>query len=269
MTSLFANMTRTSRLLYLGLVLLALLLVFRGCRITQIWNGSYHIGQDSRWSSLQIMGKEKNLTAFNNQLLSAIGQEKEIQIIIETNSSADLIKELEAGKLQGILTSMQSSYLHEERLLFSPSYFLTGPVLTIPLGEPLEGWNELGKKIIAIPPNSPLLSTLEQDSTIQIKIYNGILQALTDLADRQIDGVMYPAIPSYTYVNTFFSSELKVATLPLTDEGVRLVVQNNDKGKKLLELFNQGLDALKEKGTFNQLLHHWGFLNVENVGNIH
>lgn len=93
---------------------------------------------------------------------------------------------MEAGKLQGVLTSLQSSYPHEERLLFSPSYFSTGPFLIIPLREPLKGWNELGKKIIAIPINSPLLSNFEEDSSIQNKIYNGILQALTDPADHRL-----------------------------------------------------------------------------------
>lgn len=265
--SFFEKIAKKSRIIYFGLALVALLLVFRGCRIDQILNEHYYIGQDSRWSSIQLMGKEKNLTAFNNHLLSAIGQEEGIQMIIETSPSPDLIKELEAGKLQGVLTSLQSSYLNEEKLLFSPSYFLTGPVLTIPSGEPLEGWNELGKKIIAIPPNSPLLPTLEQDATIQIKIYSGILQALSDLAERKIDGVIFPAIPSHTYVNTFYSTELKIATLPLTDEGVRFVVLNNKKGGKLLKIFNEGLKKLKEKGIFHQLLDHWGFLNVENLSN--
>lgn len=251
------------RYLILGIMLaLAVILVINGCGINHLMETTYHIGQDNRWGTINLMGKEKNLTAFNNQLLSAIGKEEEIRLVVEIDPSADLINKLDNGELQGILTALQASYLHEERLLFSPPFFLTGPVLIIPLAAPLEGWNEKGKKIIGISHDSHLASTLEQDPTIQIKIYHDILKALTDLIERNIDGAIFPAIPSYTYVNAFYKTELKIATLPLTDEGVRLVVQNNEQGKELLELFNKGLTSLKENGTFTKLLDSWGFVNV-------
>lgn len=264
--SFIENISKRNRSIIFGCILVFFLLYFvKSCGIDHFMVTAYQIGQDNRWSTINLMGKEQNLTAFNNQLLSSIAKEENFKFSIRSSPSSDLINDLENGRLQGVLTTLQSSYLHDERLVFSAPYFLTGPVLIIPSSAPLQGWNEKGKKIVAIPYHSPILSILEQDPGIQIKIYPDILQALSDLSKRQIDGAIFPAIPSYTYVNAFYQSELKIATLPLTDEGVRLVVQKNEQGKELLDQFNKGLATIKENGAFTQLLDRWGFVNVEDL----
>lgn len=237
----------------------------RSCTSDQSDEATYRIGQVSKWENINLMGRERNLAAFNSQLLAAVAKQGKFRIVVRTASSTELISDLEQGKLQGILTALQPSYLNEERLLFSEPYLLTGPVLIIPSTAPLENWNEKRKKIVGIPSHSPVLATLEQDPTIQIKIYDDILRALADLSERGIDGAIFPAIPSYTYVNAFYKNELQIATLPLTDEGIRLVVQNNADGKALIEHFNVGIAAIKNSGEFNQLLNQWGLINTESI----
>ena len=226
---------------------------------------TFHIGQDSRWATLNLMGKERNLTAFNNELLSSIAKLENFNIRIEITSAADLISDLEEGTLQGALTSVQPSYLNEENLIFSNPYFHIGPVLIIPSTAPIEGWNDKRKKIIGIPLYSPILTSLEEDSTIQTKIYDDILHALSDLSDYKIDGAIFPAIPANTYVRTFYRHELKIATLPLTDEAIRLAALKNEKGIMLIELFNKGLATLKKDETYDKFLERWSLINVEKI----
>ena len=75
---------------------------------------TYHIGQDSRWADLHLMGKERNLSAFNHQLLSAIAKQEKFHFSITLAPAADLVRDLENGKLQGIVTALRSSYLNEQ-----------------------------------------------------------------------------------------------------------------------------------------------------------
>lgn len=239
----------------------------RSCTSNNFMETTYHIGQDSRWADLHLMGKERNLSAFNHQLLSAIAKQEKFHFSITLAPAADLVRDLENGKLQGIVTALRSSYLNEQRLIFSDPYFLTGPVLIIPSTAPLDGWNELRKKIIAIPSHSPILASIEQDPTIQTKIYDDILRALSDLSEHRIDGAIFPAVQSYTYVHTFYKNELKIATLPLTDEGIRLAAQRNEAGKELVERFNQGIAVLKANGEYHKLLERWGLVDTEQIQN--
>ena len=254
--------------LVLGIILgLSFLFFIRSCSFNNHPDMTFHIGQDSRWATLNLMGKERNLTAFNNELLSSIAKLENFNIRIEITSAADLISDLEEGTLQGALTSVQPSYLNEENLIFSNPYFHIGPVLIIPSTAPIEGWNDKRKKIIGIPLYSPILTSLEEDSTIQTKIYDDILHALSDLSDHKIDGAIFPAIPAKTYVRTFYRHELKIATLPLTDEAIRLTALKNEKGIMLIELFNKGLAALKKDETYDKFLDRWSLINVEKIEN--
>lgn len=260
--------SRKTRYIALGSILiLCIFFIFRSCSLNNFSTITYHIGQDSRWGNINLMGKERNLTAFNNELLRAIAAKENFQIRIEISNSSNLISDLELGKLQGVLTSLQPNYLNENKLIFSNPYFLIGPVLVIPSTAPIENWSEKGKKIVGIPIRSPLLSSLELDPTIEIKIYGDILHALRDLNDGKIDGVMFPAIPSYTYVNTFYKNEFKIATLPLTEDAIRLVAAKNEIGNALIEHFNKGLNELKADGTYSEMLEQWGLIDVEKINN--
>lgn len=254
------------RYIILGVALgLAFFYLIRSCSliINNFSEETYRIGQDSRWRDLNLMGKERNFSAFSNELLINIAQTEHFHVNLTVNFN--LMTELEQGNLQGILTTTEPNYLNERQLLFSEPYFLTGPVLIIPSVTPVDGWNEKRKKIIAIPASSPHLLNMEQDPSIQVKLYHDILLALADLNEKRIDGAVFPVLPASTYITTFYKNELKIATLPLTSEGVRLVALNNPTGESLVKSFNSGLSLLKEKGTYQELLERWGLINTDQI----
>ena len=224
---------------------------------------TYMIGQSTNWGKLHVIGKERNLGAFNHELLVAIAKEEHFHVHILFSSNP--MEELEEGELQGILTTLEPSYLNQDHLLFSEPYFRTGPVLIISSAAPVEGWNEQAKKVIGIPSGSSMLLGLEQDPSIQIKMYEDILLALTDLRERRIDGAIFPVIPAYVYTQTFYKHELKIATAPLNDEGIRLVTLKNEKGEALMKNFQAGLTILKENGTYDKMLERWGLMDVEKI----
>jgi polar amino acid transport system substrate-binding protein len=252
------------RYIAIGVILgLFLLYLFRSCSSDILMENRYIIGQDTNWNSLQLMGKERNLYAFNNELLTTIAKQEHFRVLLTAVSNP--LEELEKGELQGVLTNLQTSYLNENLFVFSDPYLLTGPVLITPSTLPVNGWNENRKKIVGVLKRSPMLLTLEQDSSIQIKIYDDILPALTDLRERRIDGAIFPAIPAYTYIQAFYKNELKITTLPLTDEGFRLVALKNEAGKSLIDKFNAGLREIKQKGDYNKMFERWGLINPENL----
>ena len=259
--------SKRNRYLTIGSIIgICLLLVLKGCNWENVFEKEYYIGQDSRWHNLNLMGKERNFSAFNNDLLAAIARKEKFGIRIVVTPSSELIPNLEKEKLQGALISLQPSYLHEN-LIFSEPYYLTGPVLIIPSTAPIEGWNEKRRKIVGVPAASHTLLSLEQDPTIQIKFYEDIFKALSDLSERKIDGAIFPAIPAYTYVSTFYKNELKIATLPLNDEGVRLAALKSKEGEELIKRFNAGLASLKQSGAFLKMLEQWGLINTEQALN--
>jgi polar amino acid transport system substrate-binding protein len=264
----FSHISNRYLYIVIGIILgFCLFFLFKSCTMMQhLSEAKYSIGQDPRWRGLHLMGKEQSLSAFNNELLMLIAKQEHFRIHLK--AAFDLMAEVEQNKIQGALTTLQPNYLNENWLLSSEPYFLIGPVLIISLTTPIKEWKEKRKKIVGIPnqtAHSALLLSLEKDSSIQIKIYHDILPALADLSEGRIDGAIFPAIPAYTYVHTFYKNELKIASLPLTNEGIRLVARKDKVGEKLIKQFNEGLETLRQNGTYHQLLEHWGLIDVEQV----
>jgi polar amino acid transport system substrate-binding protein len=249
----------------IGLIFVFIVMFFliRGCSDHPSSHHLYHIGQDERWINLNLMGKERNLSAFNTDLLSKIAKLENIYIQLNSITSDDsLITKLENGDLQGVISTLQPNGINQNNFVFSDPYFLIGPVLVISSAAPLTGWNERARKIVGVQSNSPALLNLEKDPTIQIKLYDNILRALADLDDNRIDGVVFPVIPTYIYTNTFYEGRLKIATPPLTNAGLRLIALKNERGEQLIKSFNQGLKTLKEDGFYDHLLNQWELMKV-------
>ena len=252
--------------LFLGILIgLILLFMVRSCVPDFSQEISYKIGQDTRWQDILLLGKQRNLVAFNQDLLTVIGKRQNLKIKIYPIYQKDLIKDLEQQQVDGILTTLFPSPNYESRFLFSEPYFLTGPVLIIPESISLDEWNKIPKKIIGTYLKVNELKSLSSliGSDAQFKFYTDILAAFKDLAGQKIDGAIFPAIPSYTYVKTFYTNELKIASNPLNLEGIRLVVEKNEKGEMLISDFNEGLKDLKESGDYASMLDRWGLINVE------
>ncbi len=260
----FAGSTRRLILL-LFLMSLFFLFLFRSCTSEHISENTYSIGQDSSWRGLGLRDKERNLTAFNDNLLAAVAKLEHIHLNILIIPSSQHISGLEQGKIHGILTTLKPEASNEKYLLFSNPYFLTGPVLIVRTAAPINGWNEMAKKIIGVQSITPAILNLEKDLSIQVKLYDDILQALADLRERRIDGVVYPAIAAHIYTKTFYGKELKIITQPLTDDGLRLAALNNKAGQLLIQRFNDALAKIKQNGTYDQLIERWGLVNVEKI----
>lgn len=254
--------SKKSRYIAGGIILgLCLFYLFRSCTLDHLYEINYTIGL-TQWNELQLMGKERNFSAFNNQLWKDFAKQENFRIHLLISDNP--LRDLEQKKVDGILTNLQPSFLNEKHLIYSEPYFFTGPVLIIST-TPIAEEYVTRKRIIGIPSNSPLILSLEEDPAIQIKIYNDILPALSDLREKKIDGAIFPAIPAYTYIQSFYRQELKIATLPLSDEGVRLVTAKNEKGETLIKKFNEQLAILKQNGTYHQMLEHWGIIDVESI----
>ncbi len=250
----------------LFIIIIVFLLLIKACFHEGMIVHPYKIAFDPDWGQINLMEKGRNISAFSRVLLSEVGMiEKKRISLIQTNSGGDLLAGLYDHEYDGILTSLQPSPINQATLLFSDVYFKLGSVLVVRAGSPVKGWNELTRKIVGVQANSPNILDLEKDSTIQIKLYDNILNALSDLDKSNIDGVLFPALQAYVYATTFYAGKLKIVTAPLTDEGLRLVALNTPDGKELIDEFNDGLKIIKENGTYDFILNNWGLFDTDKV----
>lgn len=247
------------------LISFLLLMLIRSCSGSTEENNSYHIGRDNRWYFVNLMGKEKNLDAFVDNIFLNIARREKIILKLNFSPFDELLTKLHNREFDGILTTLEPDIIHGKTYLFSEPIILLGPVLVVPKQSQLDTWEELKYRIIGILNQSPALFEMSENASIQLKLYDNALSALTDLMGSKIDGVILPVWPAQVYSHTFFPDQLKIATTPLTKEGVRLVAMNTPKGKKLITKFNEGLQDLRKDGDYEKLINKWELVDPEKL----
>ena len=250
-------------LLFLAALLLALL--FRSCSSNNIKKKTlYSIGRETTLQ-IELLGRDRNLIAFTNDLLRTIGSENNIRFEwIETNP-AHLLNGLENGSYDFILTVLHPNIIHEEHYDFSEPLFDLGPVLIVRNDSQATSLKEMEGQSIGIPYGFPFhFNALKAPANlydISFIYYNNMNRALDDLIDDHIDGVIMKAIPAYAITKGLYAGKLKVATPPFDDEGLRIASLKNSSFDEIIALINSSIDKMRNDGTYSALIKKWNLID--------
>lgn len=239
--------------------LLLLLLIIRTCTGGAILkNTTYHIARSSNWNPIQLSGKEDNLIAFINELITSIAQSEHLKVDIVTYRTGDLLAMLKNDEYDAVIMTITIDPFLKERYAVSDSIFYAGPVLVVPTTSSVKSLEELKGKPIGISKDSPLSFRLMSSHPDMLLIsYDDNLTALNDLESQSLAGVILEAQLAYTYTQSLYKGKLKVVTAPLFDLGIRLITRKEPRGEAFIEYFNKELERLKKNGDYSRLLHKW------------
>lgn len=258
---------RKGTFLFSGIAIVIIFFLYKGCSNESAAQkpSTYRIARGESWPAANLMGKEKNFAAFIDDLFAKIAEDENIKISVFPTTTNSMQGKLLSGQIDGMISNLQPDTTNEQTLLFSSPFFIYGPVLVVPVTSELDTKEELNSRIIGMLSQDPQVLEITKDNTIQIKLYNNVFKALTDLSEKHIDGLILSALPAFIYTRTFYPGKLKIVTGPLNSEGIRLVVQKNEKGEVLIEKFNEGFQKLRADGSFEKLLSKWDIINPEKI----
>lgn len=222
----------------------------------------YSVTRDPTWYPSNLMGKEKNMTAFSDDLLMTIARTEGIRFHINNSSPDALLPGLLNQEYEMILTQIPPTLKLQETVVFSNPYFLLGPVLVTQIDSPITSIEEMNGKTIGIEAGSLLFFESQKYPSIIVTTYNNIFQALGALDADKIDGVLMGAFPAHIYTKTFYPTRLRVATSPLTQDGLRLAALKKGTNEKLIKEFNDDLEKMHEDGSYDEMIKKWGLVNT-------
>ena len=257
-------LTVKPKYLWIGLSLLALILIlwFLWKKKEETIKGhQFLIAIDKSWAPLDLHGQEQYMQGFISELTAKIAKEEEIKIQLVTVASSQLFDNLAKGYYDGVISPLSPNVINEEKYLFSEPIYLVGPVLIVPLHSKATKISELHN--VGVKTGFSGIFTLSGSPMTQILTYNDMNVALNDLALGKIDGLIMGSIDAYAYIQGYYTDKLKVATSPLTNEGLRLVTLNKFFGKELEKLFDKGLTEVKKEGFYQNLLKKWELIDPE------
>jgi polar amino acid transport system substrate-binding protein len=238
----------------LSALLCSLLALLCGCTCGP--NGQRNVGVDSSWYPLQLGNQEHNVTAFSTELLTEIGGIEKIPFVKVTVNWDDLMEGLQKDKYEAILTSMPPYIFNEKLFDYSDAYLPLGPVLVVSVSSSIHSLENLSGKEIAVIAGSTSGLLLENSEGVLIRTYDSPPKALNDVENGTIDGAIIDSLSAVAYCRDLYQGKLKIATPPLSPEGLRLVTKH-DAAPDLIKGFNAGLQKLKADGTYGKLLAKW------------
>lgn len=219
----------------------------------------YRISYDAAWSPLELYDKERDLSAFSEEIVRAIAVEEHLPLEVIPLQSENLLEFLDRGNYKGILSSISLQPEEEDKYLSSNPYYLLGPVLVVPKSSNVKLLNELKNQDVGIINDSDELFLRNyKDIHFVFYDYDDLDKMADDVSNHVIQGMILNLIPAYEYTeNGLYQNQLKVVTAPLNQDGLRLITKNNPDSKELIKHFNAGLKAIKKNGTYKKKLSKW------------
>lgn len=221
---------------------------------------TFVIARDPNLYPIVLGGKEKNLSAFVNEMVFKIANGSNLKVRLINIQNNRLLEQLDSGAVDAILSTMGPSAVNRPSYLFSNPIFETGPVLVVREKSNYNSINDLKGKNVGLRTGDSIFF----DSTSQglsFVNYDSYLESLEDLESDRIEAVLMPATSAYTFTQLFYPGRLKVIGRSLREEGLRLVAAKSTVNHYLIETFNRGLKAAFEDGTYDQLLVRWALTN--------
>jgi polar amino acid transport system substrate-binding protein len=140
---------------------------------------------------------------------------------------------------------------------FSDSYISVNQVLIVPKTLSVASINDMKGKKVGAQISTTGAMEVKKINGIVMKTYDEIGLAFADMAAGRIDGVMCdtPVARDYALHKTEYKEKFKIGIEIKTNEQLGIMVRKGD--KKILDLINKGLKAVKAKGIDKQLEKKW------------
>lgn len=246
---------------FLSFIFFSLLFCF-GCTDSSPSSAHWKIGIDPSWYPLNLGPREVNVTAFSTELLTLIGEKEHLDLTRVTVNWDDLMEGLQNGEYQAILSSMPPYLFNQKKFDFSQVYLPLGPVLVVRENSSINSLSHLENKEIAVLSGSTNNLLLQESKGVLIRYYSSIPDMLNAIVNEDLDGCLIPILAATSFIRDLYQGDLKIATPPLTDEGLRLVAKHTT-ATSLIEKFNKGLNEMHKNGSYRDLAHKWGLIEIK------
>lgn len=253
----------------IGIAVLAILIIlllwfwFRAKAKESVKEHRFMIAADSRWSPLDLHGQEQYMLGFVSGLVDFIAKDEDVRIRVIPVGTSQLYDNLDKGYYDGAFSALPPDVLKEKKYLFSEPFYLTGPVLIVPLNSKATAMSDL--HTVGIERGYTTTFAISGTPMTSIVPYDNLNTGLSELVFGKIDGLIVDSLDAYAFTQGYYKDKLKVVTLPLNDEGLRLITLDQFFGKALIKMFNQGLEKAKKEKIYQNLLEKWELVDPESA----
>ncbi len=255
--------------LFLGLILSLLVIVsLTACSSATeetasedvLADGVLSIGVDDTYLPMEFRNDQNELIGFDIDFANALGEELGVDIEFQTVAWDGIFNGLNAQQYDVIISSTSVTPERKEAFAMSDPYVANGIVLVSRTdAEPVKEFKELdGKKLGAqIETTSDIAAEKlkeEEGVDVDIKKFDGMLDAFAALEGKQIDNVITDIGVAMHYVSDK-PETFVVSSEVLTNEPIGITARKGETA--LVDQFNEAIKSLQENGKLKEISMKW------------
>lgn len=216
---------------------------------------------EATYPPFESIDTEGEITGFDVDIAKSICEKINATCSFVNSPWDSLIPGLKLGKFDAVISALAITSKREQQVAFSqPYYFDTASFVAAesdPIDPTLEG---LKGKSVGVQGGTAMENYMRgfyKNGGVDVKNYASITDAFLDLKSGRIDAVLADTPIAKSWIASLVEPDYKIIGEPISDStyfGSGLGIAINKKNTDLLQKINQGLNAIKEDGTYDKLV---------------
>ena len=243
-------------ILLLTIFVLSLLCIFSACKKEQAVK-KITVATDAAYTPMEYMDEDENIVGFGIDITKAAAQEGGFEVEFIKQPWEGIFDGLGTGKYDAVTASITITEERKQTMDFSIPYINAGQILIVKQDSKVTELSQLEGKKVGTLINSTGAAEVRKNKKINLKEYDEIHLGIEDLANGRIDAVVCdsPIAANYVLKNQKYKPILKMAGDIFTIEQYGIAVKKGN--TEILELINNGLRKVQEKGIDKELEIKW------------
>jgi len=214
---------------------------------------------DATWPPMEFVDANKEIVGYAIDFMNAAGKEAGFTPVFKAVAWDGIFAGLGANKYDAICSSVSITDERKEVMDFSEPYFKVRQALVVPADSTATSLEELtGKKVGSQISTTGTFAVKKAEGVIS-KTYDEVGLAIEDLYNGRIDAVVCddPVAANYALANEKYKAKLKIAAVIETGDVEYYGIAVNKGNKKVLDLLDKGIQAVKAKGLDKEFQKKW------------
>lgn len=215
------------------------------------------VASDATWPPMEMLDSNKHLVGFDIDFMNAVAREAKFKVIIQNTAWDGIFAGLATGKYDAVISSVTINDKRKATVDFSEPYINAGQVLVLPKASKANVLGDLKGKKAGAQIGTTGAFEINKVKGVTLKSYDELGLAFEDMVAGRIDAVVCdtPIAANYALQKTEYKGKFRIAGRPFTSERYGIAVRKGN--KRVLDLINKGIRAVKAKGIDKELEARW------------
>ncbi|MFS1664535.1 ABC transporter substrate-binding protein/permease [Streptococcus sp. zg-JUN1979] len=228
---------------------------------------SYKIVSDSSFAPFVYQNGDNKYVGFDMELIQKIADQQGFTIDISNPGFDAALNAVQSGQADGVIAGMTITDPRKDVFDFSDPYYTANIILAVKSGSNIKAYDDLKDKTVGAKNGTASFTWLEENASkygFELRAFDEASSMYDSLNSGSIDALMDDeAVLAYA-IKQGRSFETPIAGEASGDVGFAVKKGTNP---ELIEMFNNGLAALKESGEYDKLVKKYMTTNTSSATN--